>query len=33
MTTQVYLKEVHYNIHLPADLFDPDRPLSKNAKK
>jgi hypothetical protein len=33
MTGQVYLKEVHYNIHLPADLFDPDRPLSKNAKK
>ncbi|HEY5381784.1 MAG TPA: hypothetical protein VIJ65_05980 [Acidobacteriaceae bacterium] len=33
MTTQVFLKEVHYNIHLPADLFDPDRPLKKSAKK
>ena len=33
MTTQVFLKEVHYNVHLPADLFDPDRPLKKSAKK
>jgi hypothetical protein len=33
MTTQVYLKEVHYNVHFPPDLLDPDRPLSKNAKK
>lgn len=33
MTSQVYLKEVHYNVKLPADLFDPDRPLTKSAKK
>jgi hypothetical protein len=33
MTTQIYLKEVRYNVHFPPDLFDPDRPLSKNAKK
>lgn len=33
MTTQVFLKEVHYNVHFPPDLLDPDRPLSKNAKK
>lgn len=33
MTTQIYLKEVHYNVHFPADLLDPDRPLSKSAKK
>ncbi|HEY4011027.1 MAG TPA: hypothetical protein VGM11_12815 [Acidobacteriaceae bacterium] len=33
MITQVYLKQVHYNVHLPEDLFDPDRPLSKSTKK
>jgi hypothetical protein len=33
MITQVYLKQVHYNIHFPPDLFDPNRPLKKNAKK
>lgn len=33
MTSQTYLKEVHYNIKLPADLFDPDRPLQKSARK
>lgn len=33
MTTQVFLKEVHYNVHFPADLLDPDRPLSKSTKK
>src|SRR5579875_3364046 len=33
MTSQVYLKEVHYNVHFPPDLLDPDRPLSKSAKK
>jgi hypothetical protein len=33
MTTQVYLKEVHYNVNFPPDLLDPDRPLSKSAKK
>lgn len=33
MTTQVYLKEVHYNVHFPPDLLDPDRPLQKSAKK
>ena len=33
MTSQVYLKEVHYNLHFPPDLFDPDRPLAKSAKK
>ncbi len=33
MTSQVYLTQVHYNIHFPADLLDPDRPLSKSAKK
>ena len=33
MTSQVYLKVVHYNIHFPPDLFDPNRPLSKSAKK
>ena len=33
ITSQVYLTQVHYNIHFPADLLDPDRPLSKSAKK
>jgi hypothetical protein len=33
MTSQVYLKVVHYNIHFPADLLDPNRPLSRSAKK
>jgi hypothetical protein len=33
MTTQIFLKEVHYNVHFPEDLLDPDRPLSKNTKK
>jgi hypothetical protein len=33
MTTQVYLKEIRYNVHFPADLFDPDRPLKQSAKK
>jgi hypothetical protein len=33
MTTQVYLKGVHYNVHFPADLLDPSRPLTKSAKK
>ena len=33
MTSQVYLKEVHYNLHFPPDLFDPDRPLAKSTKK
>ena len=33
ITGQVYLKQVHYNIHFPPDLLDPDRPLSKSAKK
>jgi hypothetical protein len=33
MTSQVYLKEVHYNIHFPPDLLDPNRPLKKSAKK
>ncbi|HZQ41627.1 MAG TPA: hypothetical protein VFA99_00150 [Acidobacteriaceae bacterium] len=33
MTSQVFLKEVHYNVHFPPDLLDPDRPLTKSAKK
>ncbi len=33
MTSQVFLKEVHYNVHFPPDLLDPDRPLAKSAKK
>ncbi len=33
MTSQVYLKEVHYNVHFPPNLFDPDRPLKESAKK
>lgn len=33
MTTQVYLKEVHYNVHFPPDLLNPDRPLTKSTKK
>lgn len=33
MTSQVYLKEVRYNVHFPADLLDPNRPLAKSAKK
>ena len=33
MTTQIFLKDVRYNIQFPPDLLDPDRPLSKSAKK
>ncbi|HEX5285154.1 MAG TPA: hypothetical protein VFW30_13610 [Bryocella sp.] len=33
MTSQVFLKEVRYNVHFPPDLLDPDRPLAKSAKK
>lgn len=33
MTSQRFLSKVTYNTSLPADLFDPDRPLSKSAKK
>lgn len=33
MTSEVFLKEVHYNVHFPPDLLDPDRPLAKSAKK
>lgn len=33
MTTQIFLKEVRYNIQFPPDLLDPDRPLTKSAKK
>jgi hypothetical protein len=33
MTNQVYLKEVHYNLHFPSDLLDPNRPLSRSTKK
>jgi len=33
MTTQIFLKEVHYNVNFPPDLLNPDRPLSKSAKK
>ncbi len=33
MTTQIYLKEVHYNVNFPPDLFDPDRPLKQSVKK
>ena len=33
MTSQVYLATVHYNVHFAPDLLDPDRPLTKSAKK
>ncbi len=33
MTSQVYLATVRYNVHFPADLLDPDRPLAKSTKK
>jgi hypothetical protein len=33
ITSQVYLTQVHYNVHFPPDLLDPDRPLTKSAKK
>lgn len=33
ITSQVFLREVHYNMHFPADLFNPDRPLKESAKK
>lgn len=33
MTQQVFLKEVRYNVHFPPDLLDPERPLSRSAKK
>jgi hypothetical protein len=32
MTGQRFLTKVTYNLHLPEDLFDPDRPLEKKAK-
>ncbi len=32
MTGQRFLTKVVYNTKLPADLFDPDRPLSKKTK-
>jgi hypothetical protein len=33
MTGQRYVTKVQYNTQLPGDLFDPDRPLLKSAKK
>ncbi|HEX4155852.1 MAG TPA: hypothetical protein VHY48_09575 [Acidobacteriaceae bacterium] len=33
MVAQIFLKDVHYNKHFPPDLFDPNRPLKKSAKK
>ena len=33
MVSQRFLTKVTYNTSLPADLFDPDRPLAKSAKK
>ena len=33
MVSQRFLTKVTYNTSLPADLFDPDRPLTKSAKK
>lgn len=33
MSSQIFLREVKYNVNMPADLFDPDRPLMKSAKK
>ncbi len=33
MVSQRFLTKVTYNTNLPADLFDPDRPLAKSAKK
>lgn len=33
MTTQIFLKDVRYNVTFPADLFNPDRPLKESAKK
>ncbi len=33
MVSQRYLTKVTYNTNLPADLFDPERPLAKSAKK
>ena len=33
MTAQIYLKEIHYNVNFPPDLFDPDRPLKQSTKK
>jgi hypothetical protein len=31
--SQTFLREIHYNVHLPADLFDPSRPLKESARK
>jgi hypothetical protein len=33
MTGQRFVTKVAYNTKLPADLFDPERPLEKNTKK
>ena len=33
MVSQRYLTKVTYNTNLPADLFDPERPLANSAKK
>jgi hypothetical protein len=33
MVSQRFLSKVEYGLPLPADLFDPDRPLSKKASK
>ena len=32
MTGQRFVTKVAYNLHLPADMFDPDRPLTKKTK-
>ena len=32
MSSQRFLTKVTYNLPLPADLFDPDRPLAKSTK-
>jgi hypothetical protein len=33
MVGQRFVTKVTYNLNLPADLFDPSRPLTKNTKK
>jgi hypothetical protein len=33
MVSQRFVTKVAYNLNLPADLFDPNRPLTKNTKK
>jgi hypothetical protein len=33
MTGQRFVTKVAYNTKLPADLFDPERPLEKNTRK